>query len=427
VTGVQKGQLTIRTALGTFTVQTTTRLPLDSQVTLEVRSTGDRPRVLLLLPTPSAGQQASAGQAHPTGAETAPGRPATPVLTQGSLVTGTVTGSRPAATPQQGDARAASAPAASQAGGADALRSGTNLILRVIGVSLPSEAQAPRVHAAATPGARVVAGTVGVNGPAGFPLIHTQIGDITLSTSAAQNLAPGSRLLLEIVRLAAPAPLESAGAPRDGLTEALRAVMDRLFLADPGLHRHLARTLPNPGPRLAPAMLFLLSAVLSGDMRRVLGGDGLQLLSRLQRPLIERLGEELGQAQRSATPATPHDLRAFTIPVAIGETFEPIYFLFQREPEDAGSAQAPGTRFVIEVELSRLGPFRFDGLARANQVDLAIETRAALPEDMQRDIRAIFVDTLSALGFAGTLAYHTTPDIRISGDTVARGPRDLTV
>lgn len=467
VVGVQNGQATIRTASGTLIVQTNARLQLLAPVTLQVQSGGGQLQVVLLVPsTQSAERQISTGQPPHAATDTATGRPAAPVLTRGSLITATVTadpavaaarqnngqksgkspGQSPSQSPgqspgqspsqapgqspgpSQGNAGAPLTPVAEQGGGSHAvvLRAGANLILRVLGVSLPSEAQAPRVHAAATPGARVLVGTVGANGPAGLPVIRTESGDITLTT--VQNLATGSRLLLEIVRLNAPAQVEALGTARDGIPEIMRQAMDALHHADPRLHRSLAQNLPNTGPRLAPTMLFFLSAVLSGDMQRIFSGDGVQLLTRIQRSLVERMAEDLGQAQRNATGNAPHDWRSFLIPVSTGETFEPVYFLFQREPEEAAkTAQAPGVRFVIEVEMSRLGPFRFDGLARAKQVELLIETRAPLPADMRNDIRSIYIETLSALGVAGTIAFHTTPDITIDGNAAARGPRNLTV
>jgi hypothetical protein len=99
-----------------------------------------------------------------------------------------------------------------------------------------------------------------------------------------------------------------------------------------------------------------------------------------------------------------------------------------RDEEGEAGEQEPGTRFVVEVDFSRLGPFQFDGLSRRKNIDLIVRTQEKLPDDMRRDISRIYGDTVTALGVAGTIAFQVTPAFElnplhdISGDS-----RDITI
>ena len=85
-----------------------------------------------------------------------------------------------------------------------------------------------------------------------------------------------------------------------------------------------------------------------------------------------------------------------------------------------------GQRFIIEVNFTRLGPFQFDNLVDKKHIDLMIRTHSALPQDMRRDIQALFADTVTALGMTGQVGYHVVKsfDLNAVGNENggARGP-----
>ena len=76
--------------------------------------------------------------------------------------------------------------------------------------------------------------------------------------------------------------------------------------------------------------------------------------------------------------------------------------------QDGDADDEPGTRFVVEVEFSHLGPFQFDGLTRRKNIDMIVRTQQALSDDMRRDINRIYTNTVSALGFTGEIAFQVT-------------------
>ena len=132
---------------------------------------------------------------------------------------------------------------------------------------------------------------------------------------------------------------------------------------------------------------------------------------------MERLGRDIGEMQRMATEPSGQEWRSYLIPVLVGSDLQQLKLFIRGEKnqddEDA-TGQDRDTRFVIEVEFSKLGPFQFDGLTRGKNIDLMIRTREALAKRMRDEICAIFADTVSALGFTGTLNFQRTPTFELN-------------
>src|SRR3546814_4832437 len=75
---------------------------------------------------------------------------------------------------------------------------------------------------------------------------------------------------------------------------------------------------------------------------------------------------------------------------------------FLRDRRGAGSQDdeaETGSQFIIEVELSRLWPFQFDGLDSRKSIDLVIRTPQVLSQDMRIYLAAIHDNTTSPPGF----------------------------
>ncbi|HYM04451.1 MAG TPA: hypothetical protein VET85_15970, partial [Stellaceae bacterium] len=66
-----------------------------------------------------------------------------------------------------------------------------------------------------------------------------------------------------------------------------------------------------------------------------------------------------------------------------------------------------GTRFVLDVDLSRLGEVQFDGLVRMQRFDLVLRSHRAIDAEMRRDIADVFRDATSAAGLSGDIVFTT--------------------
>ncbi len=427
VVAAGNGQIVLATHLGPITVQSSASLPAGASVLLQVQAAGEAPQVSLHLPQ-SAGtvpvqpaRNAAAGgapQPQPTATT-----PVTTQVTEGSVVQAVVTRALPAvgALPEQTQTPAAPAASAGRPGTAagpaptlpaPALSAGSSLALRIVAVSPPGGEIPSPAPLASQGAARLLAATVTGQQPGGASIATMGTAEIVLS--GAPPLPAGSRLLLEVLASRPPLPGGSAVSPApfaerwDALAEAL-AILHR---ADPALARTVADTLvPNPGPRLAGSMLFFLSAVLSGDIRRFLDAESMRHLLRGPGGPGGRLSAEIGRMQRTATDATGQEWRLFLVPVLTEDGLEQLRFLLRKDEDTEGKEEREqgGTRFLVEVEMSRLGPFQFDGLSRRKHLDLVVRTRKELPPEMRDEIRAIFGNTVTALGLTGTIAFRVAP------------------
>ena len=151
-------------------------------------------------------------------------------------------------------------------------------------------------------------------------------------------------------------------------------------------------------------------------MGRWLGGQAIQTLKAAGRGnLLARLGQDFGQLSRQVESGGT-DWRLFLIPLLDEAQVQQIRF-FERHGSHGhgtGDDQKDGesTRFVLEIELSRLGDMQIDGLVRDRRFDLVLRTRRPLPDVMRHDIIEIFTDANDAAGIVGTIGFQASRDWR---------------
>ncbi len=84
-----------------------------------------------------------------------------------------------------------------------------------------------------------------------------------------------------------------------------------------------------------------------------------------------------------------------------------LYVRQRGDGASGGRADEHGQRFVLDLDMSRLGPLQLDGLVRRGRFDLVLRSHQTFTPAMQTDIAAIFHAALDASGFAGDLAFVT--------------------
>jgi hypothetical protein len=162
--------------------------------------------------------------------------------------------------------------------------------------------------------------------------------------------------------------------------------------------------------------------------RLTAGAAGGALLRALDPRDATRLAAGLmllaGIARRRGAAAAPDDGQAAAGPAAAvcdpaGELWSllglhlfdgqhplPLRLAVKRPPDETPTEA--GARFLVEVELSRLGALQFDGRVQGRRLDLLLRTRAALPPELRAELAALFHDAKSAAGFSGEIAFTTT-------------------
>lgn len=454
----------LRTPIGPLTLTGNLPLPLGATVTLSLQSVGIATQMLVLTvngkPFSSLRGMAAApgggGAKGGTPAATGQKAPAT-AASGGTAKAAGAAGGRgtaliPGATIQITLAKAASpSPAGDQsAANAGAVRLGTLTLqpgmpvaARVIAigggatpVGTPAGTASPATAGAATPAkpAQQVSGTVVASNSSGQPVLQTSIGWLTLP--AGTRVPAGATVTLEFTgsgvaagRAGAAAgsqPQQPTEAPAtvtakamaaqdallrgfgtrrwDSLTEALNV----LQASDPALAQTVMNTtIPQANAQLTSNMLFFLTALRGGDLRSWLGDSAMRGLERAGRgDLVNRLSDEFSQLARGGSePAA--DWRMMLVPFYNQQQFEQLRMFWRRGGEDGdGDASRTDTRFVIDVELSRMGHLQLDGLVRPRRLDLVIRTATPLPAEVRREINTVYGSASEAVGLSGGLSFQ---------------------
>ena len=261
----------------------------------------------------------------------------------------------------------------------------------------------------------LLSGTVSGVTQSGRPVIATPFGHLAIN--ATSDLRIGDRVALDVLASRVgemptaerPAPLSVLAREWPALEGAMRALQEAL---GPQAAAQMTQAMVRPSPQMTAAMLFFMNALKAGDMRSWFGNEASRALESAGRGgLLSTLAEDFQTLQRATEPGD-NGWRAFLVPV-VGEEKRPIRVLTRgRRRGDRGKdggAGDDGTAFLVDLELSRLGPFRLDGLVRNDLIDLWIRTTKPLPPLVRHDIKALFDGTLDRTGIQGRLAFKATP------------------
>ena len=290
--------------------------------------------------------------------------------------------------------------------------------------STPLAAEAATASATGAGQGPAMTATVVGTTPAGKPLVDTPLGRLALGIQA--QLPPGTRLVAEIVPgVTGPGPMPGAAAKESVSLAyawpALDEAVESLTRSDPAIAQAVlsgdgqGTSLPQPGPRLASSILFFLSALTGGDpggwLSRLAGGQAARALEQAgQGELLGRLMSDLGQLGRYADAGG--DWRLFALPFFDGHQLHQLR-LFLRHGRHRGQGDddaEEATRFVLEVELSRMGELQLDGLVRQKRFDLNLRSRQALDPRMRADIAAIYQNANEATGYSGQISFQASND-----------------
>ncbi|HYD65685.1 hypothetical protein [Azospirillum sp.] len=387
-------------------------------------------------PAPAGGKPAAPATAPTAGSPAAPAPTGGAVPTGGSATHGTPVSlggdaAHPGAETPSMPAPSGNATPPATAAPPPVLAQGGTLALKILSVKLPGAqpapdvapqsqpgtAPAPNATAEPPPGAPVLSGTIAGSTPQGQPVLATRQGMLALNTQA--SLPPGTQVTAAVADRAAAAPAappgepELIGAARDWPT--LRQVMVALAGADRALAQSLLNTvLPQPNRKLGAALSFFLSAVRGGDARGWLGEEATSALEKAGRgDLLKQLEEEFRSMQRQSAEPLPGDWRPYTVPMFDGQAIHPVrVHVHPLNGDEEGNAQGEreaGSRFLIDVELSRLGPMQLDGMVRERRFDLILRSQNALPAELRAELTQVFADSVDAVGYGGGITFQAGP------------------
>ena len=236
---------------------------------------------------------------------------------------------------------------------------------------------------------------------------ETQIQLQLLSLEAAPN---ESALPLK-ERMTAPATLAELSKNWQGLEDALEVLQQ----TQPQLVQQIMQQhIPQPGPKLARDILFFLLALKTDDSEMWIGKKTLDALNQSNRGDVARKfsGEFATIKQLFTNPPSP-DWQAAFVPIHYQGEWQQVRMYVKRDREGSqqpNSKEQASTRFIMEVDLSRMGSLQFDGFvkkqSKSTQFDLVIRSAQALREEDRHAIRSIYAEAAALTGFKGGLSFQ---------------------
>jgi hypothetical protein len=290
----------------------------------------------------------------------------------------------------------------------------------------PALPQPPGTVQAAPPLATVT-GTVIANADS-IPVVEIEDRQVQLNVRA--NLPVGTKIVFEVaaatpprIGVALPLPLPASAPPMAGPAGAytgwptLIESVSVLQRSDPVAAQQLAQVIPDGGPRTAAAVISFVQAMRTGDARQWPGDTTLRALEKAGprgAHLAGTLSGEVSELSARARDSGGAEWRALPVPWNAGGQIDRIALITRREgdadPDGGGGKKGGGTRFLIDLNLSRLGAMQLDGMFKKELrvFDMVLRTKDALPEEMRCDLMAIFTNANGAMGLKGGLTFQVT-------------------
>ena len=279
---------------------------------------------------------------------------------------------------------------------------------------------APPTGGILAPGGVLSGIATGTTSATGHPIVLTHAGPLILAT---RTPLPASSTVTFEVLSPAPSPAGPGEAPSTHgirpqtiMTErwpALQEAVTTLNVVNPAAAQQLVNAvLPQPGAALGNSILFFLKALSGGELHGWFGDGPIRALQRAKPELLARLRDDFRQIERIARE--PGEWRTTLIPFLNGVEIDPIRLSLRNAAEDDandGPEDAKGTRFIIDLDLSRLGRFQLDGPVHHGEkrMDLIVRTDDSLPRPIENGILDIFQDAADVTGIKGGIVFQAAP------------------
>lgn len=254
------------------------------------------------------------------------------------------------------------------------------------------------------------------------PMIVSGAGVIALNEKI--SVPHLSTLTLKIVSLTPPeipvpdfSPAQENASPWNVLNEAISALEQVDAPAVDALKAVLVQT----GNKMPALMLNYLNAVNAGaDVRAWLGDANVRALESLGKrgqAVLKQLEKEFSSGAKKMTDGKSV-WKGYDIPFMTGTAVEPVSLYLQQSSEAleerAKNKPAPVTavRFVLDLNLTKLGRVQLEGLSQRAKRSFNLNIRHAYPFDASFEdrVRALFTKTLDALNYTGVVALKRTDE-----------------
>jgi hypothetical protein len=265
-------------------------------------------------------------------------------------------------------------------------------------------------------GQKTITATVMGFTPQNFPIVAMEKPDGTFSQnlvlqSPAQNISVGSRIIFSVLpnvqtQTVPPAPLMQPYP----LWPALDDIYQTLLQAAPELAQAMARTVPSPASpgQMGAAALLFVAAARSGNLDGWLGESKMEALQKIGKGgFLSRLNQDAGNILRANADAPSGEWRSYPLPLLWQNEIARVMLHIKHDPPQSGKEEQEGsTRFVMDLDLTRMGEVQLDGLLRGKRLDLIVRTQLPVSLSMQDALRKAYADALQDTDIYGDIAFQ---------------------
>lgn len=400
-----------------FTAPATQQIVPDSQITATLlRPLNVTPNLTIINAATANSQNGPA----PASRVATPGTPATQSAntTQTSAQAGSA-----AQGSAQGSTTAGSGSAPSTAAGT-VIPSGSSLTLKIVSLTIPeapnTTPSTPKTDSVpSVANGSVISGIVTGKQGVSQTVVQTHVGPISLPTG--DPLPRGTQITFEVTQLNIIKGVENHDltalrpfSPATGGTwPTLADTLDALGDISPAAQAQILQAaLPRADAQLSTNILFFLAALRGGDLKGWVGDGPLRILERQRPDLAGRLRDDMGQLSRQIDDPETGEWRMHTVPYLNNEEVDRIRMLVRDSDSDDDDGNSnDGSRFVIDLNLTRLGHLQIDGLVGngGKRVDVVLRSDAPLSGKMRDDIRQLYANAIEVTGIDGSVGFQAAP------------------
>ncbi len=192
---------------------------------------------------------------------------------------------------------------------------------------------------------------------------------------------------------------------------ALEETIRVLNETSPEIAQNIKNSLITPTAKLVPTTLFLMAALRLGSIENWLGGNILKnLRSAGRKELADMLSSDFTRMSNLSKEPIADEWRPFSLPFINEDKANQLqmYIREQYEKENSeGKEPKKFTRFILNLNLSRMGQMQLDGTTNKKNLDIIIRTEKKLSFSMRQDIMKSFSKGIEHVNMQGHISFQT--------------------
>lgn len=292
------------------------------------------------------------------------------------------------------------------------LQPGTNVVLQVADIKLPSAAQGFALAPLTSSSPQQIIATVSGTAPGGQTILITD--NQSLFVKQTINAPIGTQLLLSVSLEKEPNLAIIPSLQSNNYTE-LPEALAALSQINSQLASQVINTrIPMPDNSLSGALLYIMGAFnKQNSLNQWLGDDAVNALSGAGKyELITKLTKSLESSVGNVQDTTVGEWKSYSIPLYANNHFQPLNIYVhqdQQHPFRKASSTDQGAgymRFLIDMRMSQLGPMQFDGFVQPKKLDIIVRSEINLPQDLLQDLRRTYINMLGGIDYSGAINFQ---------------------